>query len=458
MKHPVWHPDLHQVKLRSSLYFIFLSSYGDFREFSKDVLKHFNAEYPDGFSFYYVYGNFDLVIRIWLDHTEAQALQKRLKELLRPFSGTIDIFNVDAIHYLWCEPYPDHLDEGILLDAKVQTRHIKGIQEGTEEIDPFFITEKIILDIMESRPPDNSGKIKSFILFDFGTTSSNVFSILQEELISKLRREFADDHVTVYFGHGAGTMLIKQLADSISRLSAIGEFVRRELSLLRARSSTYVVGRVLCESDNANLNGKDSNVNLHLPEQVQMFVSRYPEARRLPPDSLFIAFSINVHAEEAIRSYPLIKRPYNTLIKGVVSSDRGTLINAVISVGEVIQNEFHQIIPKIGQQAFGDDWETTINNVIIKQRLEKSKPWQKLSLGELLGLIRELNSEKMLDDEVASREWENKISDFIFWRNKAAHDTNHIDLPRVYEISMTFHRAAHGLQALCHAVETYVDV
>ena len=275
--------------LDEDLYFIFLNSYGDTDEFSKSVTELLETSFKGRYSFYGVFGNYDIVIRLWSRRPAYNQLITELRNQCRIFGGNVQQFNVEKILYLWSQS-PSSLPPDLLDD--INRDKIRKVQTGDTSLYSEFQNKGIILDNIAVRPEYGQGaKFKSLMMFEFLRETASILHIVQDELLADLSSQFKEDDISLYFGSGFGTLLVKQAATEMSQFLKLGDYIRKKLRLLRVRSSTYIVGHIVVESDNGDVEPQSNNEPLS--EDAKSLIHRYPDAKSLRIDDLFMAMAIN---------------------------------------------------------------------------------------------------------------------------------------------------------------------
>jgi|ERR1039458_337123 hypothetical protein len=449
---PVWHPDVHRGVLDEELYFIFLNSYGDTEEFSKSVTELLEVGFKGRYSFYDVFGNYDIVIRLWSRRPAYNQLITDLRNQCRIFGGSVQQFNVEKILYLWSQS-PPSLPPDLLDD--INREKIRKVQTGDTNLFSAFRDQGVILDDIGERPEYGQGtKFKSLMMFEFLRETTSILHIVQDELLADLSSQFKEADISLYFGSGLGTLLVKQAATEMAQFLKLGDYIRKKLRLLRVRSSTYIVGHVVVESDNGDVETQLNNEPLS--EDAKNLIHRYPDAKSLRIDDLFMAMAINEKGAKSVTSYPTLKEGFNLLMRSFISKNRGQLVQAITAFVEELEKARKDYVPKLCKRAFPGEWELSANN-FIKETLKKGKPINELSLGEMLHFVRELNAQH-LHEAALNEEWEAALSRFISIRNDAFHKTETIGFARIYEIAVAVEGLAEALKDLREVISTIKEV
>jgi len=439
---PVWHPDVHRGILDEELYFIFLNSYGDFDEFAKAVTGVLESLLKGRYSLYHVFGNYDIIVRLWARRSAYNSLLAELREQCRAFAGSVQQFNVDKTFYLWSE-FPKSLPPEVL--DSVSRDQIRAVQAGDTGVIARFRSNGVIVGEISGRPPYGSdGKFKSLMMVQFLRETSSILHIVQDELITELSSHFPTEQVSLYFGFGLGTLLVKQIATDMRQFLKLGDHIRKKLRLLRANSSTYLVAQLVLENDNGDAEVQSNNEPLS--EEARALIQKYPDAKSLRIDDLFVAMALNERAIASIRLCPGLKNGFSLLIRSFIGKDRGQLLQAISSFVEELERVRKDAVPSLCKRAFSSGWETETNS-FIKEKLKKGKPLAELSLGEILHFIRELNALHLHLPEL-DKEWEESLSRFISIRNDAFHKPETIALARIYEIGLAAEALASSLKSL----------
>ena len=102
----IWHPYVH-IAHEEILYFYFLRSAENFEGFSNAVNEVLEDQCQNRYSKYQLFGDFDILIRLWQHPAEHFNLMRGIQEAIRPFGGNIEESSSNDITYLWVQsPQP----------------------------------------------------------------------------------------------------------------------------------------------------------------------------------------------------------------------------------------------------------------------------------------------------------------------------------------------------------------
>lgn len=432
---PIWHPDVHEKVFQEELYFLFLNSYGDFDNFRNSVKDVLDSKCAGRYGFYVVFGNFDIVVRTWCRRLDFLDLLATLKEVCRPFNGNIELFNVDGTYYLWSSA-PRHLVADTL--AMVTAEDVARVQADGDKTQGTWVNSSILLhDYTKLHKDPKIPTLMSFIMLQFLRDSSSLSDILRDEIFPGIKESFKESHIAVYFGTGTlGTLLVEQRSSDTMQFFQLGDFVRKQLRLLRVRSSTYIVGQTVSESDNVQTKLLQDNEDFALSNDALSVVKKFPEAKKLAMEELYVAVALTRHANACIQQDSQYEAGLFQLIGGFVSKDRAKLFNGVNDIASAVTSKMANGLECIARKLYGRNWQETTNE-IIKTKLEKSKAYDRLSLGEYLHIFRVLNENHQYIPNEALLEWDQKAANFVRVRNDFIHKAGEVSFERAYEAVRT---------------------
>jgi len=250
-KRVIWHPDVHR-KFSEELHYFLIKPEIYSSSFKSQVSKFLSDIGAKGFCIYDIFGNYDILLRVWLSDINKMKFAEYIDKNLN-IAG-IDEFIVQGFIVSWHESReepknPSLLDLDNLTPEIIEKAQLNKIAENEME---ELASKHLLLSRMI--PPLN-GDYKFFVLMGYPTSVP-----VRENIISDQIKDFINTqksylkNISVYSGMGFSRYLIKAVSkDFYDILKLVLAFIER-FNLLKIQTNTIIVAEENpYESDNITL-------------------------------------------------------------------------------------------------------------------------------------------------------------------------------------------------------------
>jgi hypothetical protein len=252
--HHNWQPGVH-TRFGEKLYFYLLRLKSPLRgdEVEARIRRLLDAADIAHACEYAIYGDWDVLIRVWL----SPSWKKQFLAALKRAGDTIDVrdFEANELRYLWTGDSADLLAGSRDVEAKIAERldDIRAVAEEYDEVDPAARERLFGAGLLLPRPvTEGPDPVKFYICLKIYTDLKREVEVAR--VLDALEQAGLRDRASLYSGIGSfADHLIRCVANTYSEVMTLNAALSRALQDLDVRPMTLLVANGDArESDNIN--------------------------------------------------------------------------------------------------------------------------------------------------------------------------------------------------------------